>query len=77
MFLFIDNAPSVLQLCVKGYSDKQYILLRKIMEKMTTFEIDEKRFDIIKEAVRSNCDSFSQSYKVLIIDKKNDLQCID
>ena len=40
-----------LQLSVKGYNDKQHILLQKIMEKMTTFEIDEKRFDIIKEAV--------------------------
>lgn len=42
----------VRQLSVKGYSDKQHILLKKIMEKMATFEIDEKRFDIIKEAVR-------------------------
>lgn len=40
-----------LQLSVKGYSDKQHILLKKIIEKMATFEIDEKRFDIIKEAV--------------------------
>lgn len=41
-----------LQLSVKGYNDKQHILLKKIIEKMATFEIDEKRFDIIKEAVR-------------------------
>lgn len=40
-----------LQLSVKGYSDKQNILLKKIIEKMATFEIDERRFDIIKEAV--------------------------
>lgn len=39
------------QLTVKGYNDKQHILLKKIVEKMATFEIDEKRFDIIKEAV--------------------------
>ena len=38
---------------VKGYNDKQHILLKKIIEKMATFEIDEKRFDIIKEAVSS------------------------
>lgn len=42
----------VCQLSVKGYNDKQHILLKKIIEKMATFEIDEKRFDIIKEAVR-------------------------
>lgn len=41
------------QLSVKGYNDKQHILLKKIIEKMATFEIDEKRFDIIKEAVSS------------------------
>ena len=41
----------LLQLSVKGYNDKQHILLKKIIEKMATFEIDEKRFDIIKEAV--------------------------
>lgn len=40
-----------LQLSVKGYNDKQHILLKRIIEKMATFEIDEKRFDIIKEAV--------------------------
>lgn len=42
----------VCQLSVKGYNDKQHILLKKIIEKMATFQIDEKRFDIIKEAVR-------------------------
>lgn len=42
----------VCQLSVKGYNDKQHILLKKIIEKMATFEVDEKRFDIIKEAVR-------------------------
>lgn len=36
---------------MKGYNDKQPILLKKIIEKMATFEIDEKRFEIIKEAV--------------------------
>ncbi|KAG7247423.1 hypothetical protein CRUP_023531, partial [Coryphaenoides rupestris] len=41
---------SVRALSVKGYNDKQHILLKKIMEKMTRFQIDEKRFDIIKEA---------------------------
>lgn len=47
-----NTLASLLQLSVKGYNDKQHILLKKIIEKMATFEIDEKRFDIIKEAVR-------------------------
>lgn len=64
MYPFVcDDVPPVschcvLQLSVKGYSDKQHILLKKIIEKMATFEIDEKRFDIIKEAVSS--DSLTQ-----------------
>lgn len=62
IFLFVDDVPPVLchcllQLSVKGYNDKQHILLKKIIEKMATFEIDEKRFDIIKEAVSSDCNS--------------------
>lgn len=49
--LFPLPSISFPQLSVKGYNDKQHILLKKIIEKMAAFEIDEKRFDIIKEAV--------------------------
>ncbi|XP_008320371.2 insulin-degrading enzyme isoform X1 [Cynoglossus semilaevis] len=45
-------------LSVKGYNDKQHILLRKIIEKMASFEIDEKRFDIIKEAYMRSLNNF-------------------
>lgn len=51
-----------LQLSVKGYNDKQHILLKKIIEKMATFEIDEKRFDIIKEAVSVSDHGGGQKY---------------
>lgn len=54
----LQNTVYGMYLCVKGYSDKQHILLRKIMEKMTTFEIDEKRFDIIKEAYMRSLNNF-------------------
>uniref|UniRef100_A0A8D0AT95 Insulin-degrading enzyme n=1 Tax=Sander lucioperca TaxID=283035 RepID=A0A8D0AT95_SANLU len=59
----IFHVPSVLyhgllQLSVKGYSDKQHILLKKIIEKMATFEVDEKRFDIIKEAYMRSLNNF-------------------
>uniref|UniRef100_A0A8C5F1R5 Insulin degrading enzyme n=1 Tax=Gopherus evgoodei TaxID=1825980 RepID=A0A8C5F1R5_9SAUR len=40
------------------YNDKQHILLKKIIEKMTTFEIDEKRFEIIKEAYMRSLNNF-------------------
>jgi len=36
-------------LSVKGYSDKQHILLKSIMEKMTHFEVDPQRFEVLKE----------------------------
>ncbi|XP_068182629.1 insulin-degrading enzyme isoform X2 [Antennarius striatus] len=48
----LQNTVYGMYLSVRGYSDKQHILLKKIIEKMATFDIDEKRFDIIKEAVR-------------------------
>lgn len=40
-----------LQLSIKGYNDKQHVLLSKIMDKMTNFTVDQQRFDILKEAV--------------------------
>ncbi|XP_052772336.1 insulin-degrading enzyme-like [Mya arenaria] len=36
-------------LSVKGYNDKLDVLLMRVLEKMVTFEIDPKRYDIIKE----------------------------
>ncbi|XP_006823134.1 insulin-degrading enzyme-like, partial [Saccoglossus kowalevskii] len=46
----LENTIYGLHLSVKGYSDKQAILLMKLLEKMTSFHIDEKRFDIFKES---------------------------
>ncbi|XP_056104184.1 insulin-degrading enzyme isoform X1 [Rhinichthys klamathensis goyatoka] len=54
----IASGMNAILLSVKGYSDKQHILLKKIMEKMATFEIDEKRFDIIKEAYMRSLNNF-------------------
>jgi insulysin len=36
-------------LSIKGYNDKQHVLLQKLMEKIATYQIDEKRFDILLE----------------------------
>lgn len=45
--------PSLFQLLVKGYNDKLHVLLEKIMERMTSFQVDPKRFEILKDAVSS------------------------
>jgi secreted Zn-dependent insulinase-like peptidase len=36
---------------MSGYSHKQSILLQKILDKMTSFEIDHQRFEILKDGV--------------------------
>ncbi|CAH2322379.1 insulin-degrading enzyme isoform X2 [Pelobates cultripes] len=54
----IASGMNAILLSVKGYNDKQRILLRKIIEKMATFEIDEKRFEIIKEAYMRSLNNF-------------------
>uniref|UniRef100_A0A3B1IZC7 Insulin-degrading enzyme n=1 Tax=Astyanax mexicanus TaxID=7994 RepID=A0A3B1IZC7_ASTMX len=54
----LQNTIYGMYLSVKGYNDKQHILLKKIVEKMATFEIDEKRFDIIKEAYMRSLNNF-------------------
>ncbi|XP_023863299.1 insulin-degrading enzyme isoform X1 [Salvelinus sp. IW2-2015] len=54
----LQNTIYGMYLSVKGYNDKQHILLKKIIEKMANFEIDEKRFDIIKEAYMRSLNNF-------------------
>ncbi|XP_051778792.1 insulin-degrading enzyme isoform X2 [Erpetoichthys calabaricus] len=54
----IASGMNAILLSVKGYNDKQHILLKKIIEKMATFDIDEKRFDIIKEAYMRSLNNF-------------------
>jgi len=43
------------QFSIKGYNDKQHILLQKLMDKMMMLEIDEKRFAILLERVSRTC----------------------
>uniref|UniRef100_A0A674NT32 Insulin-degrading enzyme n=1 Tax=Takifugu rubripes TaxID=31033 RepID=A0A674NT32_TAKRU len=54
----VASGMNAVLLSVKGYNDKQHIILKKIVEKMATFEIDEKRFDIIKEAYMRSLNNF-------------------
>lgn len=46
----LSNTKYGLTLTVKGYNDKQHVLLEKIMERMTSFTVDAKRFEILKDA---------------------------
>jgi len=43
---------------VKGYSDKQGVLLDKVMDKLTSFKVDENRFTILKEAYTRGLKNF-------------------
>uniref|UniRef100_UPI00398E990D insulin-degrading enzyme isoform X2 n=1 Tax=Pristiophorus japonicus TaxID=55135 RepID=UPI00398E990D len=54
----LQNTIYGMYLSVKGYNDKQHIILKKIIEKMATFDIDEKRFEIIKEAYMRSLNNF-------------------
>ncbi|KAG4071853.1 hypothetical protein HA402_006014 [Bradysia odoriphaga] len=45
----VSNTANGISLSVSGYSDKQQVLLAKILDQMFNFEFDEKRFEIIKE----------------------------
>ncbi|XP_055018811.1 insulin-degrading enzyme isoform X2 [Boleophthalmus pectinirostris] len=58
LYYGVASGMNAILLSVKGYNDKQHILLKKIIEKMATFEIDERRFDIIKEAYMRSLNNF-------------------
>lgn len=45
----LTNTKYGMILGIGGYNSKQHVLLDKIMEKLTNFKIDPKRFDILKE----------------------------
>jgi insulysin len=45
----IHNTLYGLMLSIRGYNDKQHVLLQKLMDKITSFEICEKRFAILLE----------------------------
>lgn len=50
--LFYELTETTLfQVTVCGYSDKLHVLFDKVIEKITNFTFDEKRFHILKENV--------------------------
>jgi len=54
----LANTKSGVTLAVKGYSDKQGVLLDKIMDKLTRFAVDTSRFNILKEAYTRGLKNF-------------------
>ena len=49
---FNELLLSFLQLSIRGFNHKQPVLLKKIFDRMTNFQVDPKRFPLIKERVR-------------------------
>ncbi|XP_054708191.1 insulin-degrading enzyme-like [Uloborus diversus] len=45
-------------LSIKGYNDKQHVLLQKIMDKLTSLTLDKRRFEILKEELRRGLKNF-------------------
>lgn len=66
--LTISNTTNGVSFLVNGYSEKQAIFLEKILEKMFNFEVDEKRFEILKEQYLRGLKNFSaeQPYQLAI-----------
>jgi len=48
---FFNNGKffSYFQFTIRGFNDKQVVLLEKLLDHLFDFSIDEKRFDILKE----------------------------
>jgi len=54
----LSNTKSGITLSVKGYNDKQHVLLDKLLTKLTSFSVDENRFNILKEAYQRGLKNF-------------------
>ena len=54
----LANTKSGITFAVKGYSDKQGVLLDKIMDRLTSFKVDPARFRILKEAYTRGLKNF-------------------
>ncbi|XP_042894803.1 insulin-degrading enzyme isoform X2 [Parasteatoda tepidariorum] len=87
---FLRCSKAGIFLNIKGYTDKQHILLQKVMDKLTDLNFDQKRFDILKERLRRELKNFDAQqphqhamfYTSLIISEKiwsNEelLNCLD
>ena len=46
---------------MNGYHEKQHVLLQKILEKISTVEINSQRFDILKEKVSTSLNELART----------------
>ncbi|KAL3284944.1 hypothetical protein HHI36_019075 [Cryptolaemus montrouzieri] len=53
------NTKYGLILAIGGYNDKQHIFLEKVIERLTAFKVDPKRFEIYKENYVRNLKNFN------------------
>ncbi|XP_053988603.1 insulin-degrading enzyme [Hylaeus volcanicus] len=54
----IESSKYGITIGISGYDDKQHVLLNKIMDKMFSFEVDPKRFEVLKESYIRNLKNF-------------------
>lgn len=54
----LKNTAYGMVLAIDGYEDKQKVLLKKILSKITDFKIDPKRFTVLKELYQRNLQNF-------------------
>ena len=54
----LSNTKCGVTLSLKGYHDKQSVLLDRILEKLTQFKVDENRFLVLKEAYARGLKNF-------------------
>ncbi|GAA98082.1 uncharacterized protein L969DRAFT_85999 [Mixia osmundae IAM 14324] len=50
----LSRADNGLMITIGGYNDKLPVLLKVLLERMKTLEIDQQRFDLIKDQLRRN-----------------------
>lgn len=64
----ISNTTNGISMLISGYSDKQHKFLETILDKIFSFEFDEKRFNIMCEAYMRGLKNFSaeQPYQLVI-----------
>ncbi|KAK2572345.1 Insulin-degrading enzyme [Acropora cervicornis] len=55
----IENTMYGICLSIKGYNHKQPVLLKKIFDRMTSFQIDPKRFPVVKERCEISLKNFA------------------
>lgn len=57
--LMVANTTYGISVSIGGYNHKQHLLLEKVLEDMYNFQIDEKRFDILKEQYIRNLKNYN------------------